>query len=75
MSSSPVAWTAQSFCQQRAPGFDKVDHVIFVAASKGVADLLTYMLHDGSRASAQSRAKVRGIVSLSGVVRGSNMAQ
>jgi hypothetical protein len=54
---------------------DKVDHVIFVAASKGVADLLTYMLHDGSRASAQSRAKVRGIVSLSGVVRGSNMAQ
>lgn len=53
---------------------DKVDHVIFVAASKGVADLLTYMLHDGARASEQRRAKVRGIVSLSGVVRGSNMA-
>jgi len=53
---------------------ESVDHVIFVAASKGVADLLTYLFHDGARVAESSRAKIKTVVSLSGVVRGSNMA-
>jgi len=54
---------------------DQFDQVIFVAASKGVSDLLTYMLGEGSTFSLEQRQKVRGVVSLSGVVRGSSVAE
>jgi hypothetical protein len=52
-----------------------LDHVIFVAVSKGVADLLTYMMKEGALLSMEQRQKVRAVVSLSGVVRGSNVAE
>lgn len=57
---------------QRLPSLEKV---VFVAASKGVADFITYFLNHGDSLSAQDRDKVRLMVSLAGVIRPSVVAQ
>lgn len=57
--------------QQRLP---KLKKVILVAASKGVADFITYFLEHGESLSIQEREKIKLMVSLSGVIRRSIVA-
>jgi len=52
----------------------KVDKIVFVAASKGAADFITYFLKYGEQLDEEQRNKVKLMVTLSGVIRGSFMA-
>lgn len=54
---------------------ENMDKVIIVAASKGVADFITYFLNYGDSIKKENRDKIRLMVSLSGVVRGSYVAK
>ena len=56
---------------QRLP---KLKKVILVAASKGVADFITFFLNQGVSFSPEQREKIRLMVSLSGVIRPSFVA-
>lgn len=51
-----------------------VDRAVFVTASKGAADLITFMLDHADSLSAEQRDKVRMVVSASGVIRSSLIA-
>ncbi|EQC44481.1 hypothetical protein M899_2347 [Bacteriovorax sp. BSW11_IV] len=53
----------------------KLDKVVFVSASKGTADFIRYFLRFGHVLPENERAKVRLMVSLSGVVRSSFVAK
>lgn len=53
----------------------KLKKVVLVAASKGVADFITYFLNYGDSLSLQDREKVKLMVSLAGVIRPSFVAK
>lgn len=53
---------------------ESVDRVVFVTASKGAADLITFMLDHADSLSAEQRDKVRMVVAASGVIRSSIIA-
>ncbi len=53
----------------------KVDKIVFVAASKGASDFITYFLNYGDQLEEKQRNKVKLMVTLSGVIRGSFMAE
>ena len=57
------------------PRLDSVDRAVFIAASKGAADLITFMLDRADSLSAEQRDKVRMVVSASGVIRSSIIAE
>jgi hypothetical protein len=52
----------------------KLDKIVFVAASKGAADFITYFLNYADDLSPEERNKVKLMVTLSGVIRGSFIA-
>lgn len=58
--------------EERLP---KLDKVVFVAASKGASDFITYFLNYGGDLSKSERKKVALMVTLSGVVRSSFVAE
>jgi hypothetical protein len=53
----------------------KVDHLIIVAASKGVADTLIYLFDHTKQLGDEKKKKIKLMISLSGVVRGSTVAK
>lgn len=53
----------------------KLDKIVFVAASKGASDFITYFLNYGDTLAKQDRQKVELMVTLSGVVRSSFVAE
>lgn len=57
--------------EERIP---KLDKVVLVAASKGASDFVTYFLKYGQNLPLKERQKVKMMVTLSGVVRGSFVA-
>ena len=52
-----------------------LDKIVFIVISKGASDLIYYLLDYGSKLSPQNRKKVKLVISLTGLVRGSYLAQ
>ena len=52
-----------------------LDHIVIVAASKGVSDFITYFLNYGETLSERNREKFKLMISLAGVIRGAHIAK